>query len=79
MTHDSFLFFVVWKPYSCFSLHYLQVNKGPLANPIWNVTTYTGKQWHTVVSLQCSFFIALPKDVGKLVWQCDDRDVCPYR
>uniref|UniRef100_A0A1A7X9E5 Receptor-type tyrosine-protein phosphatase kappa n=1 Tax=Iconisemion striatum TaxID=60296 RepID=A0A1A7X9E5_9TELE len=23
----------------------VKVNKGPLANPIWNVTTYTGKEW----------------------------------
>ncbi|KAG7222655.1 hypothetical protein INR49_026264 [Caranx melampygus] len=23
----------------------VKVNKGPLANPIWNVTTYTGKDW----------------------------------
>ena len=23
----------------------VKVNKGPLANPIWNVTSYTGKEW----------------------------------
>nr|XP_023652914.1 receptor-type tyrosine-protein phosphatase kappa isoform X13 [Paramormyrops kingsleyae] len=23
----------------------VRVNKGPLANPIWNVTSYTGKEW----------------------------------
>ncbi|XP_066515476.1 receptor-type tyrosine-protein phosphatase kappa [Hoplias malabaricus] len=23
----------------------VKVNKGPLANPIWNITTHTGKDW----------------------------------
>lgn len=23
----------------------VKVNKGPMANPIWNVTSYTGKEW----------------------------------